>query len=134
MAVIITVKLLGTLSATLVAYGVYKLSSVIFAELTSPTRDLPGPKNTSLVYGNVKEALEDVWCYPCFKFFLLTPALQESVFHERWPREHGRVFRFRGLLNVRTITLLYSFPSDQHPLDEPPVYRGYQGVESHSDE
>ena len=60
MAVMVIVKLLVTLSATLIAYGVYKASRMIFAELTSPTRDLPGPKSTSLFYGNLKDLQKDV--------------------------------------------------------------------------
>jgi len=65
---IVIVKLLATLSATLIAYALYKASIVIFAELTSPTRDLPGPKSTSLFYGNLKELREDVCSYVRFLF------------------------------------------------------------------
>jgi hypothetical protein len=60
MAGIVIVKLLVTLAATLIAYGVYQVSRVIYAELTSPIRDLPGPESTSLLYGNLKILQKDV--------------------------------------------------------------------------
>jgi hypothetical protein len=57
---IVVLKLLVTLAATLIAYGVYKLSRAIYEELTSPTRDLPGPKSSSLLFGNSKDIQQDV--------------------------------------------------------------------------
>ena len=53
-------KLLVALATTLVGYGVYRLFKVVYKELTSPLRDLPGPKNRSLLYGNFKEIQKDV--------------------------------------------------------------------------
>ena len=60
MAGIVILKLLVTLVATLIAYGVYQVFRVIYAELTSPIRDLPGPKSTNLFYGNLKILQKDV--------------------------------------------------------------------------
>jgi hypothetical protein len=53
-------KLLVALAATLVCYGVYRLFKVVYEELTSLIRDLPGPKNRSLLHGHMKEIQKDV--------------------------------------------------------------------------
>ncbi|KAF8232559.1 cytochrome P450 [Tricholoma matsutake] len=79
------VNLLVTLGATLIGYGLYNVSRVIYQELTSSTRDLPGPKTPSLLYGHLKE-IQD-------------PTKQQSI-HEAWVREYGRVFQYKGLFNI----------------------------------
>lgn len=53
-------KLLVALTAPFVCYGMYRLFKLVYEELTSPIRDLPGPKNPSLIYGNMKEIENDV--------------------------------------------------------------------------
>lgn len=62
------VKFLVTLAVTFIAYGVYRLSRVIYEELTSPMRDLPGPKSTSLLAGSLKDAQQDVCSYVTARF------------------------------------------------------------------
>jgi hypothetical protein len=102
MAGIVIVKLLVTLLATLIAYGVYQLSRVIYEEFTLPTRDLPGPKSTNLLFGNIKDVQEDVCPYARVNLpiFFLMPTQQELVFRERWVQEYGTVFRLKGLFSV----------------------------------
>lgn len=56
----VTFELLGSLAATLGAYVLYRLISLYYEEYTSPLRDLPGPKSTSLIYGNIKEIWDAV--------------------------------------------------------------------------
>ena len=53
-------RLAGSLAATILAYGLYKVIKLIYGEVTSPLRDLPGPKSTSWIYGNFKEIWEAV--------------------------------------------------------------------------
>ena len=60
MAGVAIIKLLATLIATLIGYGVCRLVKVIYGKLTSPLRDFPGPKSSSLLYGNLKDIQEDV--------------------------------------------------------------------------
>jgi hypothetical protein len=60
MAGTILIRVTGSLAATAVVYGVYRVAQFIYAELTSPLRDLPGPKSPSLLYGNFKEIFESV--------------------------------------------------------------------------
>ena len=44
----------------LLVYGIYKISTFIYYEMTSPVRDIPGPSNPSLIYGNFKQLSESV--------------------------------------------------------------------------
>ena len=53
-------RLAGSLTATLLAYGLYKVVKLIYDEVTSPLRDLSGPKSSSWIYGNFKEIWEAV--------------------------------------------------------------------------
>lgn len=59
--IIHVVNFLVTLGATLIGYGLYNVSRVIYQELTSSTRDLPGPKTPSLLYGHLKEIQDVCW-------------------------------------------------------------------------
>jgi hypothetical protein len=45
-----------------VLYCVYKVVSLVYGELTSPLRDLPGPPNKSIIFGNFKELFSGVSC------------------------------------------------------------------------
>jgi hypothetical protein len=54
------VQLLGPLAATLGTYGLYRLLRLCYEEYTSPLRDLPGPKGSSIIFGNLKELWETV--------------------------------------------------------------------------
>lgn len=56
----VVVRLAGSLAATLAAYGLYQVVKFIYGELSSPLRDLPGPKSPSLLYGNFREIYEAV--------------------------------------------------------------------------
>ncbi|KAF8061719.1 cytochrome P450 [Lyophyllum atratum] len=76
----IIIQILGSLCVALIAFGVYSGLRFIYDELTSPLRDLPGPKNSSLIYGNYQE----IW------------AEGNSQPQERWVREYGSTLRFRG--------------------------------------
>lgn len=51
----VLIRLAGSLAASIVAYGVYRVARFVYSELTSPLRDLPGPQNPSLLYGNFKQ-------------------------------------------------------------------------------
>ena len=55
-----TTQLIVSLAGIIVAYGIYKISALIYNELTSPLRYVPGPPNPSLVHGNIKQLSESV--------------------------------------------------------------------------
>lgn len=104
----LSIKLLAALAATIVGYGVYRLSRVLYEEFTSPIRDLPGPTSQDLLYGNLKEIQEHV-CIMSTTNLLLTLAQQEPSFY-KWAREYGSVLQFKGLLNVSAVVPFLSSP------------------------
>ncbi|KAJ7659117.1 cytochrome P450 [Mycena polygramma] len=71
------------IAGTLVFYAVYHLSKILYQELTSPLRDLPGPKGVHLILGHLKEMQSD---------FAITT---------KWREEFGANYQFRGLFNTR---------------------------------
>jgi len=60
-----TGNVIGTLAKSLIltlgTYVLYQLSKMVYGELMSPWRDLPGPKSSSLLFGNFKDILNDVY-------------------------------------------------------------------------
>jgi hypothetical protein len=53
-------------------------------KLFSPLRHLPGPRNESLIFGNLRRIF----------------AAQNSVVHEAWAEKHGPTYVYRGFLSV----------------------------------
>jgi len=53
-------QLVVSLAGVFLVYAIYKISTFIHEEMTSPLRDVPGPPNPSLLYGNFKEFLTSV--------------------------------------------------------------------------
>lgn len=51
----VVVRLAFPLLATAVAYMLLMLLQMLWRDLSSPLRKLPGPKNPSLMFGNFKE-------------------------------------------------------------------------------
>jgi hypothetical protein len=55
-----TTQLVGSLAGILLVYGIYKIFTFIYDELTSPLRHVPGPPSVSWIYGNFKQLSESV--------------------------------------------------------------------------
>ncbi|KAJ7110658.1 cytochrome P450 [Mycena epipterygia] len=96
-------KLIASLFGTLGAYALYELFKAIYGELTSPVRNLRGPKSTHWLYGNLKEIMED----------------EDSGLQERWIQQYGQTMKFYGLFNKsRLITMdtkaVHHFLSNTH--------------------
>ncbi|KAF8177631.1 cytochrome P450 [Pholiota molesta] len=72
------------LGGALVLYCVYKVVSLVYGELTSPLRDLPGPPNKSIIFGNFKELFSG----------------ESSAIQEKWTEEYGTTITYKGLLGV----------------------------------
>ncbi|KAG5642330.1 hypothetical protein DXG03_003005 [Asterophora parasitica] len=85
-------QLLGSLGGTLAAYGVYRLLKLVFMELTSPLRNLPGPKNPSIIWGNLKEMREEMTI--------------EDALLNRWVEAHGTTFKYHGILGMSRLHTL----------------------------
>ena len=50
-----TAQLVVSLAGIGLIYGLYKIFAFIYDEVTSPMRNVPGPPNSSFLYGNFKE-------------------------------------------------------------------------------
>ncbi|KII91513.1 hypothetical protein PLICRDRAFT_105725 [Plicaturopsis crispa FD-325 SS-3] len=71
-------------SGTLLTFGLYKLAELLYGNLSSPLRNLPGPPSTSWALGNSKEIQQ----------------ADPSVVHEKWVEQYGQTFKYAGLGNV----------------------------------
>ncbi|QRV84537.1 cytochrome P450 family protein [Ceratobasidium sp. AG-Ba] len=75
------------------ALGLFRLLRWSYLPLRrqfSPLRHLPGPKNKSVLFGNMREIF----------------ASQNLVVHEKWAQEHGPTLAYRGILSsYRLFTL-----------------------------
>ncbi|KAF8065386.1 cytochrome P450 [Lyophyllum atratum] len=80
-------RLLGFLTGVLVVYGAYRVLKVVYAEVTSPLRDLPGPQSPSWIYGNMAEMWE----------------AENSVLPEKWAGEYGSTMQVATLLGMRAL-------------------------------
>ncbi|EEB94311.1 hypothetical protein MPER_06891 [Moniliophthora perniciosa FA553] len=61
-------------------YGTYLLVRYLWEEhVASPWKDLPGPPNDSIIWGNVKQIHKE----------------ELSVLHEKWVEEYGPTIRFK---------------------------------------
>ncbi|KAJ7441924.1 cytochrome P450 [Mycena galericulata] len=75
-----SLKLGTSLVGTISAYVLYQIFKVIYAELTSPFRNLPGPKSTHWFFGNLKEIGAD----------------QNGGLVERRVREYGQTMKYHS--------------------------------------
>ena len=55
-----TPQLVVSSAGILMVYGIYKISTFIYDEMTSPVRYIPGPPSPSFLYGNFKQLSESV--------------------------------------------------------------------------
>ncbi|KZV83329.1 cytochrome P450 [Exidia glandulosa HHB12029] len=69
-------------AALAVCYAASKISQLLWHKFTTPLRNLRGPKNPSVVWGNFKEVNHE----------------DDSVVYERWIKEYGKTFRFHEFL------------------------------------
>ncbi|KAF9219209.1 cytochrome P450 [Gyrodon lividus] len=97
-------KLLFSTFASAAALGLWKIFQLVYHELTSPLRCLPGPKGTSLIYGN----MGDIW------------KAENSVLHELWVKEYGKTLTYKGFfyrnrlftMDTRAISHVLTHSSD----------------------
>ncbi|KAJ7912531.1 cytochrome P450 [Mycena leptocephala] len=82
-------KLLGSIAGSLGAYGLYEILKLVYSELTSPTRYLPGPKSTHWFYGNIREIFK----------------AENSVMHEQWVQQYGPTIKYKAFQMNRLYTV-----------------------------
>ncbi|KAJ3898376.1 cytochrome P450 [Lentinula edodes] len=72
-------QILASIFGTLGVYGLFLLAQYLYREATSPLNALPGPPNSSWIYGNSKE-IQDA---------------ETSVTQEKWVEEYGTTFAYK---------------------------------------
>ncbi|KAJ7831962.1 cytochrome P450 [Mycena leptocephala] len=99
-------KLSTSLVGTVGAYALYQVLKLIYDELTSPYRNLPGPKSTHWLFGNILDIIKD----------------QNSGLEERWVQEYGRTMKFHGFFGQSS---LYTTDAKaiQHFLSHTDIYQ-----------
>ncbi|KAF8823953.1 hypothetical protein HHX47_DHR9000464 [Lentinula edodes] len=82
-------QILASIFGTLGVYGLFLLAQYLYREATSPLNALPGPPNSSWIYGNSKE-IQDA---------------ETSVTQEKWVEEYGTTFAYKWFLGKRLYTV-----------------------------
>ncbi|KAJ6589747.1 cytochrome P450 [Mycena capillaripes] len=106
------VKLVASVAATVFAFGLFKTLRVVYQELHSPLRLLPGPKSSHFLYGNTRELRQ-----------------QDGVaLQEHWVKKYGRVLRFTDFfcfsrLYTTDTKALNHFLFNTHIYERPPPSR-----------
>ncbi|KAH7929281.1 cytochrome P450 [Leucogyrophana mollusca] len=77
-------KLALSASLALLGFGLWKVGKLAVHRITSPLRNIRGPKSTSWLYGNMKDIFE----------------AENSVLHEQWVKEYGPTLKYQGFLNI----------------------------------
>ncbi|KAJ7143819.1 cytochrome P450 [Mycena epipterygia] len=72
-------------AGTLASYILFQLARLVYEELSSPLRNLPGPKLANPILGHFKQMDND------------------STLASKWREEFGPNFQFRGLFNARQL-------------------------------
>ncbi|KAJ7275843.1 cytochrome P450, partial [Mycena rebaudengoi] len=80
-------SLLSSVFGTLAAYLFYKILKLVYKEMRSPLRSIPGPRRTHWFRGNFKDLKDDVG---------------GSIEHE-WFQQYGRTFRINGILGLSQV-------------------------------
>ncbi|KAJ7684337.1 cytochrome P450 [Mycena polygramma] len=78
-------QILLPIAATVLCYGLVYLARAVYLELTHPLRNVRGPRNPSLTFGNLKELQND---------------RQQT---KRWRDEFGPTFRFKTLFGMNNL-------------------------------
>ncbi|KAH7907833.1 cytochrome P450 [Hygrophoropsis aurantiaca] len=76
-------KLICSATATLIGFVLWKIGKHVVHQLTSPLRNINGPKSTSWLFGNVRDVFKS----------------EEMVLLEEWAQEYGQTLKYYGPLN-----------------------------------
>ncbi|KAJ7852690.1 cytochrome P450 [Mycena olivaceomarginata] len=84
-------KLLASIVGTLLSYGLYHVLKLVYQELNSPVRHLPGPRSNHFIYGSSKDLMRDM--------------ADGGALQEKWVEMYGRTLKypfFFGLTRLYT--------------------------------
>ncbi|KAJ4473128.1 cytochrome P450 [Lentinula aciculospora] len=77
----ILLRLLGSIAAPPILYGLYHLFKIIQFRSNSQMKDLPGPPSKHWLWGNLKEIIDS----------------DAGVLHEKWVAEYGTTMKYKML-------------------------------------
>ncbi|KAF9235961.1 cytochrome P450 [Melanogaster broomeanus] len=87
------IGLLLSILASTAAFALWKLISVVYHELTSPFRHLPGPKCTSFIYGSILD-------------IFMAAVQEDSGLQHQWVKQYGKTLRYKeSFLTNRLFTM-----------------------------
>ncbi|KAF9234847.1 cytochrome P450 [Melanogaster broomeanus] len=89
-------KLLLSAFVSVAAFGLWKLIRLVYHEVTSPLRHLPGPKGTSWIYGHLCDIFKGENC----------------ALHEEWVKEYGNTLKLKGIFSTNWL-----FTMDTHAIN-----------------
>jgi hypothetical protein len=124
-------QLLASLVAAPLSYGAYKLFLFFYAQWTSPLHVLPGPPNSSFIFGNMKEIWKAVGIthlseLPLIHFHTFTVGefrLARKMGQRIWVNYHIQGFlRSKVYWKLMMIFCLMLDP------DEPPIHYRHKGA------
>lgn len=72
-------------------YLLWKFVTILLAPLRSTLRDLPGPPNPSIIYGNLLEIQN----------------AEDATLHEAWTEKYGPTITYTGWMNVSLVFRTY---------------------------
>ncbi|KAF9480874.1 cytochrome P450 [Pholiota conissans] len=77
------------LGGSMVLFCVYQTLELLYAELTSPLRDLPGPPSENMFFGNFRELFSS----------------DSSAVQQKWTEKYGKTIKYKGIMGI---TRLYT--------------------------
>ncbi|KAJ7275767.1 cytochrome P450 [Mycena rebaudengoi] len=103
-------------ASALGAYAFYELLKIVYGELTSSLRSLPGPKSAHWLYGNYVQLALD----------------KDSRLELQWAKQYGRILRFNGFFGFTELYLsdpkaLHHILSNNHIYQKSAMSRYYLG-------
>ncbi|KAF9480873.1 hypothetical protein BDN70DRAFT_580568 [Pholiota conissans] len=78
------------LGGSVVLFCMYQTLELLYAELTSPLRNLAGPPSENIFFGNFRELFD---------------SQDSSVVQQKWTEKYGKTIKFKGIMGI---TWLYT--------------------------
>ncbi|KLO13377.1 cytochrome P450 [Schizopora paradoxa] len=111
----LSLKVLLASVATFTVIKIWRILTFWTWSYSSPLRDIPGPKRTSLLLGNLEEIRRS----------------ESSVLHEEWVKKYGKVVVYKGFMNMDRIYTMDTRALNHvltHSIDYQKPYEAREGL------
>jgi hypothetical protein len=96
-----SLQILGAGLLVAIAFATWKFAKFLYAGWASPLRTLPGPPNSSLLYGNMKQIWDAVRDPLSGHPLNMLMYKQEPMeLYEKWAEEYGSTLKYKAFLGV----------------------------------